>query len=298
MLDIAVPPIYISWGERSVGIRSYESPQPFIIIGGDHLKTDSPYHLSVLEIQSILAMELYHIKCKHSRITSNEVWQGFFDKSSATFEGIISLLPFIPKFPQTLLSNLDTFNNIRGVIPKKWMETIYTNDSLQGFFSQSENKHNMSVDPSSILLAYRTLQYNADRVALLATGSLYHTISSFFIGKKSLNAYRTKLSSEGFHAYCLATLPENEIPLQENITLRTAALISFYLSDEYHNLRSKIISSKIATEKPEAVPLLTKEAAYFSSSDAKAPDRNSDAADESSSPPGQQAADENDSSDE
>ena len=238
MLDIPVPPIYVSWGEHNIGIRSHESPSPFIIIGGEHLKEDSPNALSPGERTALLAMELTHIKNKSSRITSNEVWHGLLHKGGVVLEGAFTLLPMLKHLPTSWMQKVETYNTIRSVIPTLWFEQLYNRTPIPNILPSEAKKEGLSIDPSAVLLAYRALQLNADRMALIATGSLHDTISSFFIGFPTLLPFKNTLRSKGLQQLYKSNLPESMRGIQENITLRAASLISFYLSEEYQSLKA------------------------------------------------------------
>ena len=236
MLGISVPPIYVSWGEHNIGIRSHEFPTPFIIIGGEHLKKDSPHTLSSRECTALLAMELTHIKNKSSRITSNEVWQGLLHKGGVVLEGALTLLPMIRHIPTSWMQKVEAYNTIRSVIPTLWFNQLYQSTPFSRPPSQETGKNKLSIDPSAVLLAYRALQLNADRMALIASGSLKSTIASFFVGFPTLLPFKESLSSEGLEHFYKTELSDTMNGVQENITLRAASLISFYLSDEYQTI--------------------------------------------------------------
>ncbi|MAA80640.1 MAG: hypothetical protein CL916_15395 [Deltaproteobacteria bacterium] len=238
MLDMPVPPIYVSWGEHNIGILSHESPSPFIIIGGEHLKKESPHSLSLGERTALLAMELTHIKYKSSRITSNEVWQGVLHKGGVVLEGAFTLLPMLKHLPTSWMQKVETYNTIRSVIPSLWFEQLYKRTPISSVIPSKTEEVGLSIDPSTILLAYRALQLNADRMALIATGSLYHTIASFFIGFPTLLPFKESLKSKGIQQLYTSTLSASMLGIQENITLRAASLISFYLSEEYQSIQT------------------------------------------------------------
>ena len=238
MLNMPVPPIYVSWGEHNIGIRSHESPSPFIIIGGEHLKKDSSHTLSLGERTAILAMELTHIKNKSSRITSNEVWQGLLQKGGVALEGAFTLLPMLKQLPTSWMQRVNTYNTIRSAIPTLWFEKLYNRSPIPNLLPTEAPKEGLSIDPSTVLLAYRALQLNADRMALIATGSLHDTIASFFIGFPTLLPFKDSLKTKGLQQLYKSNLPDSMRGIQENITLRAASLISFYLSEEYQSLQA------------------------------------------------------------
>ena len=249
MLDMPIPPIYVSWGEHSIGIRSHESPTPFVIIGGEHLKEKSPYRLSSLETIAILAMELSHLKNQNSRITSHELWQGLLAKGGFVLENALAILPLLKNLPQNWRSKMEAYNTMRSIIPQSWISQIYDNDiRTRLHMDNPKNELGLSVDPSTVLFAYRALQFNADRIALLSTHSLFQTIRSFFIGNPSLLPYKNTLSQTGIQGFYKADLPSSLVPIQENITLRAAVLISFYLSPQYRTIVEKMGTHTASTQ--------------------------------------------------
>ena len=186
-------------------------------------------------------MEIFHVKNQHSRITSSEVWQGAIQKGGLVIDSALSVIPMFKQLPKGWLSKLETYNTIKGIIPTEWMSNIYQNESLNVFFQKEpSSKVPLTIDPSSVLMAHRAMQFNADRMALIATGSLAHTIESFFIGRKDLLPFKNELLSKGLSAFSKAQVPELMQPTQENITLRAASLIAFYLSKDYQHIATKV----------------------------------------------------------
>ena len=182
-------------------------------------------------------MELTHIKNKSSRITSNEVWQGLLHKGGVVLEGAFALLPMLKHLPTSWMQKVETYNTIRSVIPSLWFEQLYKRTPISNVLPTPQKDTGLSIDPSTILLAYRALQLNADRMALIATGSLHDTISSFFIGFPTLLPFKESLKTKGLQQLYKSNLSDSMIGIQENITLRAASVISFYLSEEYQSLQ-------------------------------------------------------------
>ena len=91
---------FISRGDKSVGITSFEATIPFLIIGGEHLNPESQYYLTLSEIKfAILLLKLFwqwsHLYFKHSRITSTDVWRGTMEKSIFVVDALLSVLPVV-----------------------------------------------------------------------------------------------------------------------------------------------------------------------------------------------------------
>ncbi|MEC7988275.1 MAG: hypothetical protein VX278_24120 [Myxococcota bacterium] len=270
ILNMPSPPVYISWGKRSTGLRSHEEPEPFLLIGGEHLSSDSGYSLTPSELRSLLAMELTHLKLKHSRVTSDELWRGVISKGAFILGTTASLLPLIKHVPSTWLSKIQAYDIAKTIVPNRWLQKIYEADSAEQLpklvnqnigkltdevggivdnantaldkassFIPNPKAENINVDPQDILFAHRAMQFSADRAAVLCTQNPIATIHSIFLSNPILHPHLASVKEKGLLAFLLESSPQEDLAKQD-LMIRSAAIIAFYLSDEYQQLCKEI----------------------------------------------------------
>ncbi|MEL6346660.1 MAG: hypothetical protein AAFV53_26340 [Myxococcota bacterium] len=274
-LGMSVVPAFISVGERRVGMRSYEVPEPFLLIGGDHLDPEQDAYLRPGELRAAIATELTHLRFKHSRITSSDLWAGVWDKSATALETTAILLPFMKYLPLDFLGKQRTVDMVRRVVPLSWLQRIYGVDNagelasamgenigkigeaagdtisdltgkVDGVKETAEKlmpakpptpreAGDIGLDAERILATHRAMQLTADRAALVLSGDLSGTLRSMFLMHSRLSPELSVAERAGLHAALARTGPDRR-PLLPDLTVRAAALIAFYLSDDYDRL--------------------------------------------------------------
>jgi len=125
-LGLPVVPSYLSHGEKSVGVRSFEGDPNFMLIGGNHVKIGSDFLLTPLELTFAIISELAHLRFKHCRVTSRAVMDGSFEKGMLVLDSIAFLLPFLKFIPlDKIVGKRKAYKLVRSVVPMNLLKKVY-----------------------------------------------------------------------------------------------------------------------------------------------------------------------------
>ena len=69
-----------------------------------------------------------HLRFQHSRVTSDEVWAGVWDKSATALTATATVLPFLRFLPVDLIGKDRTYRAVQSVVPASWLRAIYKVD--------------------------------------------------------------------------------------------------------------------------------------------------------------------------
>ncbi|MCP4346929.1 MAG: hypothetical protein GY795_15550 [Desulfobacterales bacterium] len=244
ILGMEIVEAFISSGEQNMGITAYPGSPPFILIGSIHLENGTGFAMSDSELRYIIGVELAHLRFKHERITSREIWEGAFDKT-------MSVIEFIP-VAGTYLSKLGKYGKLVGhasEIAKKIINVQQYITQAKDVATSAQNfyyKHTDTEKPpdankQNLLSAFREMQLTADRAALVICGDLKAAVRAVFKSCPKLNPELQVAETEGLVSFLGRTDEEGELMFQD-LAIRLAALFSFYLSEDYTALRSAAIS--------------------------------------------------------
>ncbi len=242
---------YIAHGDKSVGIRSYEGSPSFLIIGADHLDKESPYYLNFSEFEFIIGLEISHLYFKHSRITSSDVWRGTMEKSTIVLETILAVIPFvggiggaikqIPKLSLVakVIQNTEAISNITS----KSVFVMEKTTQVVGLYKKLNKSDDKTEKKQELIAIARILQLTADRAGLMFTGDVKSAIRAIFFSSKAYTQEFDIVNRYGINKFLLNKDKEGNYKNQE-LAIRLASLLSFYLSDDYTNLRKSLIIEK------------------------------------------------------
>ena len=249
-LNIENLEVYISKGEKSVGISGFEGTPSYLIVGGDHLDKESVYYLGYQELKFAIAMEMAHLYFKHSRITSTDIWRGAIDKGYWVIDTALTIIPIAGLFGKSL-KGISKLNAISSILQKadkldsisKNSKGIITATNQAVELYNSKISKEKDIDKEKQLMATsRVLQLTADRTALIFTGELNAAIRAMFLVS---NRYYTELpvvEKYGLREFLLKK-NEDDCFRHQDFAIRLANLFAFYLSDEYDNV-VKILTDK------------------------------------------------------
>ncbi|HVI04456.1 MAG TPA: hypothetical protein VM869_37480 [Enhygromyxa sp.] len=219
--------VYVSRGEKSVGMRAYEGGTSFLLIGGDHLNPNSDAYLDESALRFAVAAELAHLRYAHSRVTSDEVWAGTFDLGLTGLGMLIAAAPILTKLKAPAKHLLD---KVGAPAIDRWRKKLSKRDA-----------HSLVSDNSQLIAAHRAMQLSADRAGLLVCGDPRAAIRAMFAVNPAYLSSWPLVVSHGLRAAITRELRDDdprERERLEDLAVRTAALLSFYLSDEYAQLRA------------------------------------------------------------
>jgi hypothetical protein len=219
--------IYVSRGEKSVGMRAYEGGTSFLLIGGDHLNPNSDAFLDEPALRFAVAAELAHLRYAHSRVTSDEVWAGTFDLGLTGLGMLIVAAPILTKLKAPAKHLLD---KVGAPAIDRWRKKLSKRDA-----------HSLVSDNSQLIAAHRAMQLSADRAGLLVCGDPRAAIRAMFAVNPAYLSSWPLVVGHGLRAAITRELRDDdsrERERLEDLAVRVAALLSFYLSDEYAQLRA------------------------------------------------------------
>lgn len=238
MLGMNAVDAFISYGEMGFGVRSYDGSPPFILIGGDHLEGDDALALTPMELRFIIGVELAHLRFKHERITSREVWEGVFDKTVTIMEFVPIVGTYIGKIGklgEIAIQAGDLAKKIGNV--KQYLDHVQKiASSARKIYTKKDTEKEEKSEEKELLSAFRVMQLSADRAGLLLSGDLKSSVRAMFITHKKLFRELSHAEELGLDRFLSRTDEKGEMMFQEP-AIRIAALFSFYLSDDYIQLR-------------------------------------------------------------
>lgn len=243
ILGMPVVEGYISFGDLDTGIRGYDGKPPFLLIGGSHLEPGSPASMTPGELRFLIGGEMAHIRFRHERITSREVWEGAFDKAMT----LVELVPVLG----TYLGKVGRFGQIAG----RAADMAQKVGSFQNYINQARDMaasaqsliggkksdagtagpEALSQDEQNLISAFRVMQLTADRSGLLVCGDVVSAVRAIFKSRPTLAAELPLAESMGLSGFLSRTDEHGELMFQD-LAIRLAALFSFFLSREYESL--------------------------------------------------------------
>ncbi|MFO7563560.1 MAG: hypothetical protein R6X02_13015, partial [Enhygromyxa sp.] len=227
LLGLGGVEVFVSRGDKSVGMRAYEGGTSFLLIGGAHLDPSSDAHLDPEALRFAVAAELAHLRYKHSRVTSDEVWAGTFDLGLTGLGVLIAAAPLLTRLKGPAKHLLD---KVGAPAIDRWRKRLSQRDA-----------HSLVSDNSQVIAAHRVMQLSADRAGLLVCGDPRAAIRAMFAVNPAYLSSWPLVVSHGLRAALTRELRDDdprERERLEDLAVRVAALLSFYLSDEYAQLRA------------------------------------------------------------
>ncbi len=242
---------YIAHGDKSIGIKSFEGTPSFLIVGSEHLDEESQYFLNFSELEFVIGLELAHLYFKHARITSSDVWRGAMEKGTLVLDTMLSVIPFVGSVGGAIkhipkLSYLAKFTQSAGKISKigsKSVEVLEKTSLGVNLFKKIKSNDDKTEKKQELIAIARMLQLTADRSGLLFTGDLKSAIRTIFLTSKTYSQEFDVANRYGINEFLLSKDNNGNYKNQE-LAIRFASLFSFYLSDDYEDLR-KILIKKV-----------------------------------------------------
>jgi hypothetical protein len=226
LLGIGAIEVFVSRGDKSVGLRAYEGTTPFMLIGGEHLDRESDAYLAPDALRHAVAAELAHLRFAHSRVTNDDVWAGTLDLGLTGLGVLVAAAPLLKHFQAPAKHLLD---KLGAPALARWRKKL----------SDEQGSRALGSENSELIAAHRVMQLTADRAGLIACGDPRAAIEAMFRVHPSHLSQWPLVVRRGLRASLIReTRAEDErdrIRL-EDLAVRVAALLSFYLSDDYPRL--------------------------------------------------------------
>lgn len=230
--------VYVSRGQKSVGVRGYEATPSFVLIGGRHLEPDGPFFMTADELSFAFGAELLHLQSGHTRVTSSEVWAGALTK---TREGLDLALSVLPLFRGYKLAG--RANRLVSRLPSRFVYKALEQADRLGLFRPPPLRPNTQQDEDvlsrineELIAAHRVMQLTADRAGLVLCGDLKSALRAIMLVRADYQRLLVTAEKEGLPH--VLSLRDAALRIRhQDLAIRVAALCSFYLSEEYQRLR-------------------------------------------------------------
>ncbi len=227
---------YVSRGAKGVGLRAYENDTSFILIGGQHLATGD-FAMSRAELQFAIGAELAHLRFGHVRVTSNDVWAGALEKGQQGLDMALSVLPILRGWKLA-----DRAVKVTSKVPIPIVRRFI--DAAGGLKrgvrpALHENEDVLSTLNEHLVVAHRVMQLSADRAGLLLAQDIRPALRAMLLTRRDYRAEIPSMERKGL-ATVLGIRAEDGHMAYQDLAVRIAALLSFYLSDEFMRLRAAL----------------------------------------------------------
>jgi hypothetical protein len=227
---------YVSRGKKSIGMRGYEGKSPYILLGRSHLDAASPFRMSETELAFAIGAEALHLKLGQARLTSNEVWAGAFAQAKGGVELALGLLPLLKGLP--LAASASKFlDKIPEPALRRGLEVLvrYEQKNRRAPIELSEPPTALSHINENLVAAHRLMQMSADRAGLVLCGDLRSSLRGLLLVRPDTRALLEAMTERDLVSVLLET--EIEPNLRSDLIVRIAALLRFFVGEDYLTLR-------------------------------------------------------------
>ncbi len=254
IFGVKFPEAFISFGEYNTGVRGYESSPPFILIGNEHLVPGSPREMVVDELKFLVGAEIANLKFEYNRITSADIWEGAFEKTISVMElvpvigGYLGKLSSLGKFARQAQSVTGAVGNVQQYVSHAWGLASKAQDLYKKGDGNREKKDDKdkstAVEEAKIIGAFREMRLTTDRAGLVLCGDVKAAVRAIFKSSPRFRDLLATAEKNGLDSF-LSEKDENGELKYQNLAIRLAALFSFYLSEDYAQLRSAAYSQRM-----------------------------------------------------
>jgi len=233
---------YVSRGKKSIGVRGYEGKAPYLLLGKAHLDPGSVFCMTEAELGFAIAAEALHLKLGQARLTSNEVWAGAFARTKGGVELALGLLPLLKGLP--LAASLTKFmDKIPEPALRRGLEILvrYEHDQRRAAVELAAPPSALSHINEKLVAAHRLMQMSADRAGLVLCGDLRASLRGLLLVRPDTLTVLDEMVERDL----VSALLESEIEpaLRNDLVVRVAALVHFFVGDDYLTLRRALSAS-------------------------------------------------------
>jgi hypothetical protein len=232
---------YVSRGKKSIGLRGYEGKAPYILLGKDHLDTASPFWMSEAELFFAFGAEALHLKLGQTRLTSNEVWAGAFAHTKGGVELLLGLLPLLQGMPLGA-SAAKALEKVPEPAIRRGLEALVRFERSKRKEPATETASALSHVNEHLLAAHRVMQMSADRAGLVLCGDLRSSLRGMLLVRPDTCTLLNAMIERDIVSVLLDTA-ERDRAMGADLTVRIAALLAFYVSEDYVMLRRSLLNS-------------------------------------------------------
>ncbi len=243
LLSLGHVDVYISRGHDDVGCRAFKN-QPnkgqsaFLLLGGQHVDTESRYFMNPTQLRFVVASELAHVRFEHTRVAPKDVLSGVWDKGKQGLDIALSVLP--------ILKGIGLASRIGMVTTKLSLPQLgramtaaraltRAVDKAQG--KTDDQRSDISTANEELILAHRLMQLSADRAGLLCCQDFRAAVAALVISRSDYVRAATELPTLGA-LKAIKKQRHGHGEAYDDLLTRLGELTSFYISDNYELLRA------------------------------------------------------------
>jgi len=243
LLGVAEVVAYVSRGNKGVGMRGYEAKPPFVLIGGRHIEPDSEFRMQPSELSFAIGTEVAHLRYGHSRVTSSDVWAGALEKSKQGLDLALGVLPMLRSWRLA-----DRVGRLASRVPQSTLKRVVggaaaVSDRVRRAVDPARRSDDISALNEDLVAAHRVMQLTADRAGLLLAGDVGAALRAMLLVRHDYRRELSQVEQKGIEPILARRDEEGEIAYQD-LAVRVAALLSFYLSDDYARLQSSVAEQR------------------------------------------------------
>ena len=231
---------FVSRGKKSIGLRGYEGKSPYILLGQAHLDPASAFHMSEAELGFAIGAEALHLKLGQARLTSNEVWAGAFARTKGGVELVLGLLPLLKGLPLAA-SAAKFLEKIPEPALRRGLEALvrFEHSQRQAPLEPEAKPSALSHINENLVAAHRLMQMSADRAGLVLCGDLRSSLRGLLLVRPDTRGVLDAMTERDLVSVLLES--EIEPALRSDLLVRIAALIHFYVGEDYLALRRALL---------------------------------------------------------
>jgi hypothetical protein len=230
---------YVSRGDKSIGVRSYEHTPPFVLIGRRHLEPGDAFHMTERELSFAFGAEVAHLRFGHNRVTPEEVWIGALSRTKESVEVVLGVLPAFKGWRIA-----ERAGRVVERIPRDTIGRVISairDSSLRRAAAPDEaglaNPDVLTRLNEELVAGHRLMQLSADRAGLILAGDPHAAVRAMLLVRADHLEQLAAFEDGGVPALVRALDIAHQVAHQ-GLAVRLGALLSFYLSDDYPQLRA------------------------------------------------------------
>jgi hypothetical protein len=232
---LGLPPLptYVSRGKKSLGLCSQRGSPPSLLIGVEHLSEGSAYALSEPELWFAIGAECAHLRLGPGRVTRRELWAGALAHTRDGLGLALGLLPIL-RGARLGLRMSRALERVPEPALGRALAVLSGVELTRAPAATGPRAHALSHFNEELLASHRITQLSADRAGLLLAGDLGAALRALLLVRPDYRALLGELESSTLGHGLLTRGPS---PMLTDLIVRCAALLAFYLSEDYAVLR-------------------------------------------------------------
>ena len=235
VLGVTDTEAYVSRGTKGVGVRAYDGQPPFLLIGGEHLDDASEFHMTRSELAFAVGAELAHLRLGHTRVTSSDAWNGAVAKARQGIDVALGVLPLRGVVVADRVAQAGS--TLLAPVLREFVRM--TNRGKRGRAAPKPQANVLSIINEELLVTHRVMQLTADRAGLVICGELNAALRAMLLVRRDFRDELPRVERRGM-APVLGQRAEDGHMAYQDLAVRVAALLRFYLSPDYTRLRAAV----------------------------------------------------------